>query len=86
VPALILAGEYDPVTPPAFGSAAAETLPNSHYFEFRGFGHVVLFQQAAPSGPPACAMQVMAAFVDDPAHAPDGSCVDAIPPPRFIGG
>jgi pimeloyl-ACP methyl ester carboxylesterase len=85
VPTLIFAGQYDPNTPAAFGRLAAETLPNSSYFEFRGFGHVVLFQQAAPTGPPACAMQVMAAFLDDPQHAPDGSCVAAIPPPHFVG-
>jgi len=84
VPTLILAGDYDPNTPAAFGRLAAQTLPNSHYFEFRGFGHVVLFQQDATTGPP-CAMQLMAAFLDDPQHAPDGSCVDAIPPPHFIG-
>jgi pimeloyl-ACP methyl ester carboxylesterase len=84
VPALIFAGGYDPNTPPAFGRLAAETLPNSSYFEFRGFGHVVLFQQA-PTGPPGCAMAVMAAFLDDPLHAPDGSCVAAIPPPHFVG-
>ncbi|MEW6272788.1 MAG: alpha/beta fold hydrolase [Thermodesulfobacteriota bacterium] len=85
VPALILAGEYDPITPPAFGRLAAEGLANGFYFELRGFGHVVLFQQAAPTGPPACAMQLMAAFLDDPSRAPDGSCVEAIPPPRFAG-
>jgi pimeloyl-ACP methyl ester carboxylesterase len=86
VPTLIFAGDYDPNTPAAFGRLAAQTLANSHYFEFRGFGHVVLFQQqAAPTGPPPCAMQVMAAFLDDPSHAPDGSCVAAIPPPHFVG-
>lgn len=85
VPTLIFAGDYDPNTPSTFGRLAAETLPNSFYFEFRGFGHVVLFQQAAPTGPPACAMQVMAAFLEDPLHAPDGSCVAAIPPPHFVG-
>jgi pimeloyl-ACP methyl ester carboxylesterase len=82
VPTLIFAGEYDPNTPPAFGQLAAETLPNSYYFEFHGFGHVVLFQQPAPD---ACAMQLMAAFIEDPQHAPDGSCVAEIPPPHFIG-
>ena len=73
VPVLIFAGEYDPNTPATFGRLAGETLPNSFYFEFRGFGHVVLSQQAARTGPPACAMEVMAAFIDDPLHAPDGS-------------
>jgi pimeloyl-ACP methyl ester carboxylesterase len=85
VPTLIFAGEYDPNTPPAFGRLAAETLPNSSYFEFRGFGHVVLSQQASPTDAPSCAMQLMAGFLDDPLHAPDGSCVAAIPPPHFVG-
>jgi hypothetical protein len=31
IPTLVLAGEYDPITPPAFGLLAAETLPNSYY-------------------------------------------------------
>ena len=84
VPTLIFAGEYDTSTPPEWGRLAAETLPHSFYFEFRGFGHVVLSQQAAPTGPPACAMQVMAAFLDDPDHEPDGSCVAALPPPDFV--
>ena len=85
VPTLIFAGQYDPNTPPALAQLAAATLPSSFYFEFRGFGHVVLFQQAAATGPPSCAMQVMAAFLDDPSKAPDGSCVAAIPPPKFFG-
>jgi pimeloyl-ACP methyl ester carboxylesterase len=85
VPTLILAGEYDPNTPTAYSRLAAETLPNSYYFEFRGFGHVVLSQQATRTGPPACAMQVMAAFIADPLHEPDGSCVAAIPAPHFLG-
>lgn len=85
VPALILAGEYDTATPPAWGRLAGETLPHSYYFEFRGFGHVVLSQQAAPTDPPACAMQLLAQFLDDPTRPPDRSCVDAIPPPHFVG-
>ena len=85
VPTLIFAGDYDPNTPSTLGRLAAETLPNSHFFEFRGFGHVVLFQATAPAEGPACSMQVMAAFLDDPQQSPDGSCVAAIPPPHFVG-
>lgn len=85
VPALILAGQYDTSTPPAYAQLAAATLPHSYIFEFRGFGHVELSPQAAPSRPPACAMQVMAQFLDDPTHAPDGSCVDALAPVHFVG-
>jgi pimeloyl-ACP methyl ester carboxylesterase len=85
VPALILSGEYDPSTPPEFARLAAETLPNSYVFEFRGFGHVELLEQAAPTGPPACAMQVMAEFLGDPTGSPDRACVDALPAVRFAG-
>ena len=77
--------KYDPVTPPAYGQLAAETMPNSYLFEFPGFGHVQLLQEAVPTGPPACVMQLIAQFLDDPMHAPDGSCVAAIPPPHFVG-
>lgn len=85
VPTLVLAGQYDTSTPPAWGQLAAETLSHSRYVEFRGFGHVVLGQQVAPTGPPSCAMQVIAAFVDQPDRPPDTSCVDALPPPNFVG-
>ena len=85
VPALILAGEYDTATPPAFGRLAQSTLPNSYFFQFPGFGHVELFEQAAPTGPPACAMRIMAQFLDDPTHEPDGSCIAAIGQLHFPG-
>ncbi len=85
VPALILAGEYDVSTPPSLARLAAETLPNSFYFEFRGLGHVVLTQQVAASGPAACSLRLIAEFLDDPTREPDGACVAATPPPRFVG-
>jgi pimeloyl-ACP methyl ester carboxylesterase len=85
VPALILAGEYDVSTPPSLARLAAETLPNSFYFEFRGLGHVVLTQQVAASGAAACSLRLIAEFLDDPTREPDGACVGATPPPRFVG-
>jgi len=39
IPTLVLAGEFDPVTPPAWGRHAAETLSRSHFFECPGVGH-----------------------------------------------
>jgi len=85
VPALILAGGYDTATPPAYGQLAAQTLPHSYFFQFRGFGHVILQQQESSASAPSCAMRVMTQFLDDPTHTPDGSCVAAIPPPHFLG-
>ena len=81
VPALVLAGEYDPITPPAYGQLAAQTLANSFYFLFPGQGHGQLFNPLAPT----CAIDLVAAFLDDPTQRPDGSCVDALPAPHFAG-
>jgi pimeloyl-ACP methyl ester carboxylesterase len=81
VPALVLAGEYDPITPPAYGELAAQTLSNSFYFLFAGQGHGQLFNPLAPG----CAINLVAAFLDDPTTRPDGSCVAALPPPHFVG-
>jgi pimeloyl-ACP methyl ester carboxylesterase len=42
IPTLILAGELDPITPPAWGRLAGETLSHSQFLEFPDFGHGVL--------------------------------------------
>lgn len=39
VPALILTGQWDPVTPPAYGDAAARSLPNSLHVIVPHGGH-----------------------------------------------
>lgn len=40
-PLLILAGELDPITPPAWGRQVAESNTNARYYEFSGLGHWV---------------------------------------------
>src|SRR5690606_38719398 len=42
VPALVLEGELDPVTPPRYGEEVVETLPNARLFVLRGQGHNVV--------------------------------------------
>ncbi len=64
---LILAGEFDPITPPAWGELVAESLSNSFYFEFPDVGHGV-----SRSG--ECALGITLGFFDDPTIEPDGSC------------
>ncbi|MCU0494170.1 MAG: alpha/beta hydrolase [Chloroflexaceae bacterium] len=76
IPTLILAGEFDPVTPPEYGRSAATSLPNSHFFEFPAMGHAVSVADTCPQ-----AMAV--AFVNNPASAPDSSCIARMPPPDF---
>ena len=64
---LILAGEFDPITPPAWGELVADSLSNSFYFEFPDVGHGV-----SRSG--ECALGITLGFFDDPTIEPDGSC------------
>ncbi len=69
VPALILSGGHDPVTPPANGEEVAKTLPASRHIVARGYGHIV--------SPHACGPRLIAAFIDDPTFATlPASCVE----------
>lgn len=75
VPALILAGSLDPITPPRLGREAAATLPESTYLLFPGVGHAVLGD--------TCGDRAMAAFLDDPGGPLDTPCAAHPRPPLF---
>ena len=75
VPTLVLSGAFDPITPPAFGQAAAATLSRSYAYTFLNGGH-----GAALSG--QCQDSIILQFLDDPNRAPDTSCI-AENPMRF---
>ena len=77
VPTLILAGSYDPVTPPAWSRSAAEHLPNSTYVEFPGHGHDVTVDNP-------CVAELETAFLTDPTEELDTSCVETAPRPSFV--
>jgi pimeloyl-ACP methyl ester carboxylesterase len=68
VPALVLGGEFDPITPPAWGRAAAEELENGWFFEFPGEAHGVMRTSA-------CAREIGLAFIDDPTTRPETGCL-----------
>ena len=71
VPALVLAGEFDPVTPPRYGEEIAKSLPNGRLFVLRGQGHSVLGA--------GCMPKLFAQFVEKAdAKALDGSCLDKL--------
>jgi pimeloyl-ACP methyl ester carboxylesterase len=78
IPALIIAGEYDPITPPDYGRQVAALLSRSYFYEFPGQGH----------GPSMwasdCAYEIARAFLSDPLSAPDASCIAAMTGPEFI--
>lgn len=56
-PVLLLSGEHDPITPPAYAEHAARTLTNSRHIVAPGQGHTVLAR--------GCLGKVAAAFLDD---------------------
>lgn len=77
IPTLILAGEYDPITPPAWGQLAQENLSNSFYFEFPGVGHGASIAHECP-------LTISLAFLDDPTTEPDSDCLIAMTGPDFV--
>jgi pimeloyl-ACP methyl ester carboxylesterase len=74
---LVLAGEYDPTTPPAWGRLAAATLSRSYFYQFPGIGHSVL-------GYSRCARGMAVAFLNQPEQPPDSACIEAMSGPSFI--
>lgn len=71
VPALVLAGEFDPVTPPRYGEEVVKHLPNSRLFVLRGQGHAVLGA--------GCMPKLFAQFVEKAdAKSLDGACLDKL--------
>jgi pimeloyl-ACP methyl ester carboxylesterase len=79
IPTLLLTGEVDPITPPAWGPLTAQTLPNSTVVEFPALGHWIM-----RSGQPgACAMSISLDFLADPTTPPDLTCRDGLPGLRF---
>lgn len=83
VPTLILAGEFDPLTPPAWGELTAETLSNSRVVSVRGEAHLPT-QQWDGDG---CAMALVDVFIDAPMTALTASssefCVFARAAPEY---
>lgn len=73
IPSLVMAGTYDPATPPADSRATARTLRNATYVEFEGSGHGVSFEND-------CATGIILSFVDDPGAAVDIACAEDVAP------
>lgn len=76
IPTLILAGQMDGITPPNWGSEAAELLSKGYFYELPGLGHGVM-------GDP-CSVDLAAAFLDHPDGPPDATCIDRMPGLHFV--
>lgn len=77
IPTLVMAGEYDPITPPAWGRQVAATLENSSFFEYPGMGH-------GTSVAHECPQEMILAFWDNPSEVPDDACIASLDLPHFI--
>lgn len=71
VPVLLLAGEFDPVTPPDWAELAARTLPRASLIEFPQIGHGVLDSHE-------CASELVRAFYERPEDTPRIGCLDRL--------
>ncbi len=77
VPALVLSGALDPVTPPRWGERVAEHLANSLHLIAPGAHHGVTMQ--------GCAARVVTDFIEAGSlEALDAGCIDDIHPPAFF--
>jgi pimeloyl-ACP methyl ester carboxylesterase len=76
IPTLILAGQYDPITPPAWGQLASATLSRAWYAEFPGVGHWTMRSAACP-------LTVGLTFLNNPSVPPDLSCISSMAPLSF---
>lgn len=70
VPALLLSGEADPVTPPRNAEQVAEHLANSLHLVAPGQGHGVAWR--------GCAPRLVAEFLADGIEELDASCLDEL--------
>lgn len=71
VPALLLSGEYDPITPPAYAEQAAASLSAAHSFTLPHVGHGVLRSHS-------CAVEIALQFIKQPLQEPAAGCVSSM--------
>lgn len=70
VPALVLAGEDDPVTPIEWVTDVIKQYPKSEAFTFPHISHSVMDRKN-------CGIELFSQFVDDPFHRPTADCREA---------
>jgi pimeloyl-ACP methyl ester carboxylesterase len=77
VPALLLAGEYDPITPPRWADTAAATLRHSEVYHVAGTGHVVITRGACPR-------KLIEIFLDRLTATSAAPCLAEVSKPVFV--
>lgn len=77
IPTLILSGEYDPITPPAYGQIVADNLVKGYHYTFPSGGHGQALEGE-------CQNQIIQTFLDNPETPPDNACIADISRTDFI--
>ena len=76
VPALLLSGNFDPITPPVYADMAAQTLTTAYSFVLPYVGHGVLRSHR-------CAVDIALDFINTPHNEPDSDCIARTQPIVF---
>ena len=76
IPALLISGNFDPITPPPYGEEVASHLSNATTVVFPVNGHGAF--------PGECSGQIIKDFLNNPATAPDTSCAASPATPQFL--
>jgi pimeloyl-ACP methyl ester carboxylesterase len=71
VPTLIATGQFDQVTPPAYGAEIAAVIPNEQLVEIPGVGHSPLLAAGA------CGLAMLDSYLENPWQGADTSCLPA---------
>ncbi len=73
IPALVLTGDMDPLTPTIWAHDAAALLDNAQLVSFRALGHDIYFNSV-------CARVITANFIDAPDASVDATCAESYRP------
>lgn len=66
IPTLVMAGEFDPVTPSSLSQEVYNTLNNAYFFSLDHHGHGVTTD--------GCGKEIMRQFIENPEISPTNSC------------
>ncbi|MEM7044906.1 MAG: alpha/beta fold hydrolase [Pseudomonadota bacterium] len=80
IPALLLSGHFDAVTPPQDAIRAAKSLSRSFQFTFLDRSHSVLTPSLLDSvSSPGCPSRIVTAFLENPQVPPEDPCLENQP-------
>lgn len=77
LPSLVLAGEYDPITPPSYAQEVTLDLSRSFAFLFPGLSHGEEYNSV-------CSDLIISAFTDNPEQPPSARCIAQMTEPAFV--